>query len=211
MTSAFLMIAFFWVLNFGISWFNAWGAGKAWAEAKAAGGWFRFMTWMAAAMSAIGFIWCYLIFEALALNAIGFLDAEMTKLLLQAGYIILAPCILGVGFTITVDSWARAFRNGGVVNYGVAVYNTYAQYHNTMSVVNNFGAAFKDVGEALFSSKGGSSSKSKNDAMGYIILFVLLLLAIILGILTTAMIIKKSAGTSRLQSFEDLEAAKARR
>jgi hypothetical protein len=211
MTSGFLIIAFFWLLNFGISWFNAWGAGKAWAEAKAAGGWFRFMTWMAAAMSACGFIWCYLVFEALALNGIGFLDAQMTKLVLEAGYLILAPAIVGIGFTITVDSWARAFRNGGVVNYGVAVYNTYAQYHNTMSLVSNFGEAFKDVGDGLFSSKGGSSSKSKNDAMGYLIIILLVLLAVILGILTTAMIIKKSAGTSRLRSFEELEAAKARR
>ena len=95
MTSGFLIIAFFWLLNFGISWFNAWGAGKAWAEAKAAGGWFRFMTWMAAAMSACGFIWCYLVFEALALNGIGFLDAQMTKLVLEAGYLILAPAIVG--------------------------------------------------------------------------------------------------------------------
>jgi hypothetical protein len=209
MTSGILIIAFFWLLNFGISWFNAWGAGKAWAEAKAAGGWFRFMTWMAAAMSACGFIWCYLIFEALILNQIGFLDAHMTKLVLEAGYIILAPCIVGIGFTITVDSWARAFRNGGVLNYGVAVYNTYAQYHNTMSLITNFGEAFKDVGE-VFSSKG-SSSKSKNDGMAYVALFLLVILAVILGILTTALIVRKSAATSPLRSREELEAARAGR
>lgn len=211
MTSGILIIVFFWLLNFGISWFNAWGAGKAWAEAKAVGGWYRFMTWMAAAMSACGFIWCYLVLEALVLNGIGFLDAEMTKLVLQAGYVVLAPAIVGIGFTIWVDSWARAFRNGGVVNYGVAIYNTYAQYHNTMSLISNFGEAFKDVGDALFSSKGGSSSKSKNDGMGALILILLLALAIILGILTTALIVKKAAATSRLRSFEELEAARARR
>ena len=33
------------VLNFGISWFNAYSVGRSWADSKAIGGWPRFMDW----------------------------------------------------------------------------------------------------------------------------------------------------------------------
>ena len=48
-------IGFLWILNFGISWWNAYAVGVTWVETKNMGGYQRFMAWMGAIMSASGF------------------------------------------------------------------------------------------------------------------------------------------------------------
>ena len=59
-----LLVGLIFVLNFAISWWNAYVCGKVWAETKAVGGWRRFMAWVTAVMSGLGFSWCYLIVVA---------------------------------------------------------------------------------------------------------------------------------------------------
>jgi hypothetical protein len=53
------------------------------------------------------------------------------------GYLLLIPGILLSGLVITLDSWARAFRQGGFLNYGAAVYNTDAQIHNAYHAITS--------------------------------------------------------------------------
>src|SRR5262245_56527681 len=100
------LIVLIWLLNFGISIWNAYAVGKSWVEAKAVGGWPRIMCWSGAVMSASGFTWCYLIL----LGAIGyhfeFIDGEQFGVALNLGYILLIPGILLSGLMITLDSWA---------------------------------------------------------------------------------------------------------
>src|SRR5690349_6837454 len=73
-----VLFALVWVLNFAISVWNAYAVGKVWVEAKVAGGWYRFMCWMGAIMSACGFTWCYLSFLALSAHYFGWItDAQM--------------------------------------------------------------------------------------------------------------------------------------
>src|SRR2546423_9741851 len=126
-----LMIVLVWLLNFAISTWNAYAVGKAWVEARAAGGWPRIMCWSGAVMSASGFTWCYLILLALAAYHFGVISETQVAVALNLGYVLLIPGILLSGLMITLDSWARAFRRGGFLNYGVAVYTTYAQPHKT--------------------------------------------------------------------------------
>src|SRR6266436_2256340 len=45
------------ILNFAISWFNAWSVGRVWIESKMIGGLFRMTVWCGAIMSAFGFTW----------------------------------------------------------------------------------------------------------------------------------------------------------
>jgi hypothetical protein len=125
-----------WLLNFGISAWNAYAVGRAWVETKVAGGWPRFMAWMGAIMSATGFSWCYLFLLILGANYLGKLSDEATEAAMMLGYVVIIPGMLFSGLMIMLDSWRRAFRNGGILNYGVAAYNTYAQIHNTMSAIN---------------------------------------------------------------------------
>lgn len=205
-----LLIGFIWVLNLAISFWNAYACGKVWAETKAAGGWNRFMTWMGAIMSASGFTWCILIVVMLSLAQFDVLTPYWTKIGLEMGYLIIIPGILFSGLMITVDSWATAYRNGRVLDYGVAAYNTYAQVHNTMSAISTFGDALGDVIGA-FSGGGGkkssSSSSKDDDASGMMALLVLglVLLCACAGILLTTIIIKKVSASQPLLSLDEMK------
>lgn len=203
-----LFIAFIWLLNFAISWWNGYAVGKCWAEAKAVGGWMRFMTWMGALMSAAGFTWCYLILEAALGAGTGLLSASAVTFMLSLGYVILVPVILFAGYAITFDSWARAIREGGILNYGVAAYNTYATYHNTVSAISGMGEALGAVGKGL-----GEIASGDDEGKGIpiVIGIVLAIIAFGLGILTTVLIIKKSAASAPLLSREEMERNNAAR
>jgi hypothetical protein len=202
----YLLIALVWVLNFGISIWNAYAVGKSWVEARAAGGWPRLMCWSGAVMSASGFSWCYLILLVLGAYHLEAISAAQVTVALNLGYLILIPGILLSGLMIMLDSWARAFRNGGFLNYGVAIYNTYAQLHNTYSAIMGVGDAFRSVSNFF----GERDSRSRDrDKSGVVIVVLLVALALAAGILTTTFIIWKVAGTVALpprptpRQFED--------
>jgi hypothetical protein len=202
----FLLVAIVWLLNLGISAWNAFAVGKSWVEARAAGGWPRVMCWCGAVMSASGFTWCYLILLALAAHWFGYLNDTQIGAAFDLGYVLLIPGILLSGLMITLDSWARAFRRGGFLNYGIAVYNTYAQIHNTYSAITSFGGAFSNV-RSFF---GRSRSRNDRDGSAGLVLVILVVaLALAAGVLTTTYIIWRTAATTPLpdrpspQQFED--------
>lgn len=203
-----LLIVFVFLLNLAISWWNAYAVGKCWAEAKAVGGYMRFMTWIGAIMSAAGFTWCYLIVEAVIGAGTGLLSASAVTFMLSLGYVILVPVILFASYAITFDSWARAIREGGVLNYGVAAYNSYATYHNTVSAINGFGEALGAVGKGLGELAG---SDDEGAGVGIVAGIVLAIVAFGLGILTTVLIIKKSAASEPLLSRAEMERNNAAR
>ena len=195
------------ILNLALSTWNAYVCGKAWVETKAAGGWNRFMVWIGAIMASCGFTWCYLILGAFGAHSAGFINGYWTGIALQTGYVIVVPIILFAGYAILIDSWARAFREGGVLNYGVAAYNTYANLHNTASAISSFGEAFGNVLEA-FSGKGGSSSDDDNGgALGALVVLVIVGASLGLGVLTTTLIIKKVSAGDRLRTKEEMLSA----
>lgn len=208
---ATLLLAFLFLLNFAISWWNAYVCGKTWAETKSAGGWRRFVTWIAAMMSAIGFTWCYMLVLAFGAYYFQFINEAGLDLTLKIGFLVLMPAAVFASWMITIDSWAQAYRNGGVLNYGVAAYNTYASVHNTMSLISNFGDAFGSIFSALGSgggSKSSSSSSSSSDdngsAMLVIVGAIIVAVAVSLGVITTVCIIRKVSASDRLPSLEEL-------
>jgi hypothetical protein len=202
----FLLLGLVWLLNLGISFWNAYAVGKSWAEAKAVGGWPRVMCWAGAVMSASGFTWCYLLLLALGAYHFEAISQDQLAGALSLGYVLLIPGILLSGLVITLDSWARAFRQGGFLNYGVAIYNTYAQVHNTFSAIKNFGDALGGV-RNLFA--GGRSSNDRDETPGWLVVVLLVAVALAAGILTTTFIIWKMAARTPLpppptrQQFED--------
>ena len=207
-----LLIGFIIVLNFALSWWNAYATGKAWAEAKHAGGWPRFMTWMGAIMADCGFTWSILASLVILLIKLTVLPEQYGVYALELGYVLIVPLILFSGLMITVDSWARAYREGGVLNYGIGAWNTYAQIHNTMSAINGFGPALKDLTDGLFGGKGGrSSSSSKDEGQAVLALVVILLVvfAAIMGTVLTVMIIKKAAASEPLLSEAEMKKVQA--
>ncbi len=193
----YVLFALVWVLNFGISVWNAYAVGKVWVEARHEGGWHRFMCWMGAVMSACGFTWCYLSFLALTANYFQWITEEQTMAALNLGYLLLLPFLLFAGYAITLDSWGQAYRNGGFLNYGAAAWNTYASIHNTYSAWRNMGGAFASLGDFL--KRRRSSRDDGGGGLNGIILVILLVgLALFGGILTTMVIIRRVAATDPL-------------
>jgi hypothetical protein len=188
------LVVLVWVLNLGISIWNAYAVGKAWVETKHYGGWPRFMAWMGAIMSASGFSWCYLLLLALIAYYAEWLTAYQIGAMINLGYILLIPGMLFSGLMITVDSWARAYRQRTLGSIGTAAYNTFAQIHNTYYAIRGFGQAFRGLAD-FFGGSGGSRGSRDSDNKAIILVILLVLLALLGGVLTTAAIIRRVAGS----------------
>jgi hypothetical protein len=187
-----ILVVFVWLLNLGISIWNAYAVGSAWVETKHSGGWRRFMAWMGAIMSASGFTWCYLFLLALLAWWLQWLQLEHIQVMISLGYILVIPGVLLSGLMITIDSWAQAYRQRTLGSFGTAAYNTFAQIHNTYNAVTGMGQAFQNV-VGYFGGSRSKSSSDKDDRAGLLII-LLVLLALVGGILTTAAIIHRVAG-----------------
>jgi len=199
---AFVLFALVWVLNFAISVWNAYAVGKVWVEARHAGGWHRFMCWAGAVMSASGFTWCYLSFLALSAHYFELLSEDEVRAALNLGYVLLIPFVLFAGFAITLDSWGQAYRNGGLLNYGTAAWNTYASIHNSFSAWRNLSGAFTSLGDFV-RRRRNDRSDSDSGPSPVVVVILLVGLALIGGILTTAAIIRRVAATTPLPTHTD--------
>lgn len=172
------------VLNLAISFWNAKVAGWAWVETKHAGGWRRFMVWMGAAMSAIGFTWCYLIILVFLGYATGNISGNAAMAALQLGYILIIPGVIFVGTMIMIDSWANAYRNRSVASFGVAGYNTFANVYNTYNAIKTVPDALDNVLDFF---KGGGRDKDK------LLVLLLVIVAALSGVITTWIIVTRTA------------------
>lgn len=197
------MIVLLWILNFVISIFNAWGCGKTWNETRAKGGWAHFMNWMGAIMSASGFTWCYLLIMGVVSAFVPFvkqdngtyttlLNPEQLKVFFDLGYLVIIGPILGSGLAIMLHSWGVFWRRRSFGSGAVAGYNTVANIYNYYNALSYVPTAFDNVLNFFGRSKSGSSSSSSDDNKGKIIA-LMVVFAAIGGILTTYLIIKKTA------------------
>lgn len=186
------MIILVWVLNFGISWLNAWGSGKTWAETKHEGGAAHFMNWMSAIMSACGFTWCYLVIFGLGGLYIPFEQDDGTMATLftveqisqfsDLGYLVIILPILGSGLAITLNSWGYFWRRRTFSDGAVAGYNSFAQVYNMVGALEYVPDAV-DGASALFD---GDDPKAS-------CLLAAIAVSCAGGILTTYTIIKRTA------------------
>jgi hypothetical protein len=202
-----LVIGFVWILNLGISFWNARACGLAWIETKVVGGWYRFMVWMGAIMAAVGFTWCALLPISIGAFYFQYINAEQFKIAIEIGYVIIIPFALFSGYAIMIDSWAQAFRSGKVMDYGVAVYNTAANLHNTYDAWQSFGPAVGDIFN-FFSGSGSSKKKSSSSddddkGAGGMIVVAIVVLSLAIGIIATVAIIRSYAG-SRPQELPEV-------
>lgn len=192
------MIILVWLLNFVISWSNAWGCGKTWIESRHAGGWPHFLNWCGAIMSAAGFTWCYLVI----LGAIGaqipikaedgtvhmLLSGASAEAFAGLGYLVIIFPILGSGLAITVHSWGVFWRERNFTRGAIAGWNTFADVYNTVAALENVPAAARGVSK-FFSRDRNSDSKDR----AKLIVALLVALAAIGGCLTTRAIIRSTA------------------
>jgi uncharacterized membrane protein (DUF485 family) len=190
---ALVWVVLIWVLNLGISVWNAYAVGRAWVEVRHAGGWPRFLAWMGAVMSACGFTWCYLLLLAFVAYWAQWLTTPQLEAMINLGYVLIIPGVLFSGLMITIDSWAQAYRRRTLASFGTAAYNTFAQIHNTYHAISDLGRAFRGLA-AFFQGSRGRDRKDRDDAGAVLLVVLLVLLALFGGILTTAAIIRRVAG-----------------
>jgi hypothetical protein len=96
------------------------------------------------------------------------------------------------GYAITLDSWGQAYRRGGFLNCGAAAWNTYASIHNTYSAWRNMGGAFASLGD-FFQGRRSRSSNGGDGPNPVILVVLLVALALLAGVITTAVIIRRVA------------------
>lgn len=185
------MIFLIWLLNFTISWLNAWGCGKSWRETKLTGGWPHFVNWCSAIMSASGFTWCYLVIAGTVgslwsvehENGVKgpLLSAEAVDAFSSLGYLVIIAPVLGAGLALTINSWRR-FSEQRSLSTGVeTAWNSLAQAHNIYGAIRNAPGAFESV------LKFFSGSKSDSKEKGLVV--ALVVFAALAGIMTTYTII----------------------
>ncbi len=193
------------LLNFGISWFNAYSVGRSWADSKAIGGWPRFVTWCAAVMSVAGFTWCYLIVLAMIAGATGLLAPQYVQAALEVGYVIIILPVLGSGLGIWIDSLTTALRRRHAVSIGIASWNTFAQVHNTYEAVSALPGIFEHLGDVF---EGDDSDDVKGKAL--LLVLLLVLLALCGGVFTTVAIVRTTARKYAHGVLGEMETARSR-
>ena len=171
-----------------------------WEESKAQGGFMRLLVWCGATQSAIGFSSVFVILLLGGTSWFAMQDpenAENVRYMWEVGmsfwYIAIIFPALGTGIIITLHSWREALRRRDFSSGAVAAWNTYAQASNTIGAVQNMGGAFSKVGEGL-----GSLFSGKGDAKGKLALLAILIVivALMLGVLVTALLIQHYARTA---------------
>jgi hypothetical protein len=184
-----MAILILWIVNLGISIWNAVAAGRAWAETQHAGGTQRIIAWAVAIMSAAGFTWCYLSVLSLLGVSLGFVSDSSANTMLAFGYVIVAPAIVASGVVILLDSWAAAYRRRTLGNVAAAGYNTFAEAYNGYHAVRGLGPAFQQV--------LGTFRGRDRDGIGLSgILIGFVLVVFFAGILTTWLIIEHVAAAA---------------
>ena len=185
-------------LNLVISWLNARTCGRTWEESKAIGGVIRVLVWCGAIQSAIGFSFVFLlplIFAAHAVVPEYFTDVYVNGAL-SLWYIAIIFPALGSGLMLTIESWLAVYYEHRLANIGIAAYNTFAQIHNTRGAINGLGPAFKSVGTLFVSvATDRDSVKGKAAILGMMIAALVVATALCAGIVLTAVLIHRYAGT----------------
>lgn len=213
------------LLNLAISTFNAWACGRAWPESKHQGGMAHFMNWMGAIMAACGFTWCIVVVLAMGLSsfsyhpddanpqlAVPLITPEMARAIIELGLVAIIVPILGSGLAITIDTWARFYRDRTFGNGALAVYNTSAQMYNMYEAATVLPSVLGDL-KGFFgggSSSSSSSSSSDSSTKGIIIVVLIVLCSLVGGILITRAIIMATARSAARERLEGMRMASAR-
>ena len=195
------MLVFIMVLNFFISVVNAISVGRSWHIVKRATGVSGWLMWLAdmsaAVMSASGFSYVYLTVMGYVAQTLGWISYDVQTLSLQIGYLIIAPAIVLSGVAILIDSWVKFVKEPGLMSGGITAWNTFAQVHNTLTVIETLPQVFSSVSASL-------SAPNDDEDGGSIagVAIALVLLAVFGGILTTCWIVSSVASSSE-RAIED--------
>jgi hypothetical protein len=196
------MIVLLWFLNMVISWFNAWGCGKTWAETRANGGMPHFLNWMGAIMSASGFTWCYTVLacvlgggitHTVGGRVVPYLSQAQVGAVAGLGYMMVIFPILGSGLAITLHSWGVFWRRRSLGSGAVAGWNTFAQVSNIYNAVQDIPQVWDMLGGFFGFGSKSKSTDSSSDKNGTVLVIAIAAFALLAGVLTTYTILTSTA------------------
>lgn len=218
-----LIFAAILLLNVCISIWNCYAVGTAWKDTMAMGGGFlKAVLYSAVVQSAIGFSLPILLLLAwIATKVLGLPGtddagnatppamspqdiAEFWQAIFSLWYVaVILPC-LGSGFIITAHSIRIAYQRRDFGSIAAAGWNSFAQIYNTVDAVRNLGGAWGNVAE--FVGKGlsaGGDGKDSGKAKAVILLFVLVIVALMLGTMIAVGLVRYFANQteSRLEQY----------
>lgn len=202
----FFLLVLVLALNFLISWANANYVGRYWSESKEVGGSFRVYVVVGYIMAIVGFTMVYAYILLLVCPI--FLEMakvspetimEFEQLAFDLVYIFCVATIIPTGFYIWIRSLQNFWEQKTLSSGLTATWNTYAQFHNTISAARNAPSALGRIVEALF----GGKSKKKGNTVIVLCAILLLILAIFGGYFTASAIMKKA--DREYDMFADLQ------
>jgi len=219
------------LLNVGISIWNCYAVGTAWKDVMAMGGGFlKLVLYSAVVQSAIGFSLPILLALAwVATKVLGmpgtddagnptppYMSPEEIRSFWEAimslWYVaIILPC-LGSGYIITGHSLYVAYQRRDFASIATAGWNTFASINNTIGAVRNLGGAFGNVGEFIGSAmSAGGSGKDAAKLKAVILLFVLVIVALMLGTMIAVGLVRYFASRteSRIEQYAEQRLARA--
>lgn len=172
------------ILALGLSFWNAKAAGFAWVEAHHEGGFKSTLTWLAAALAAIGFTWALAVI-ALAVGTGFGLAPNAPNVLLQFYLWVLIPEAVFAFLMVYIDNRGNAYRANFTTSYdgtGVSDYvSSYYYYH----AIDDMGGSFENIFD-LF-------GDADEDTVPIIIVVVVIGVASLLGVALTYWIISTTA------------------
>jgi hypothetical protein len=150
-------------LNFGLSWWNAYSAGKIWTEVKQIGGFPRVLAVSAFVMSVAGFTLVYsiilLVVMAFIAPTLGWLSESDVQTLLQLigdmSYVLVITAVIPSGFIIWINSLIRFWKQKSLKHGGIAAWNTFAMASNVISAARHMPSAISRIVESSKNAKGG--------------------------------------------------------
>jgi len=185
------------ILNFAISWWNAWAVGRVWSESKQIGGQMRVITVSGYIMAIAGFTMVYgcilimltiglypvtpFLYENIALEPLVTFTSDLL-------YVMIVFVVIPTGIIIWLNSVITFWKNRTLVNAGVAGWNTFANIHNVIQASREVPNALGRIAKALF---GGKGKKDGNTVL--ILVAVFIVVCALLGGWMTASAIMKNA------------------
>lgn len=208
-------ITLIFAVYFAVSWLSAWIVGKSWVESKAVGGWIRLVAWAGAVKAACGFTVVYLGLLGGGLYATGLIDDSIVDLVLSLGYLLVVPPFLMAGSIITIESWRLWYRHRSLLSLAAAEWNVYADLHNAMQVMDTLPSVAGHVGSMIgkaFNGDGDTDSKDSGKALtkaAVVLAFLIVTVAVLAGVLTTVVLVKRYAATDPIVRYPEGEAVRA--
>lgn len=158
------------IVNFGISCWDAYVAGRIWREVT---GLMKLVAWSALTISACGFLIVTAIICGYIALAAHWTDARGMHALMSMTYLMIIIPVLGSGLIITIHSWVEAYKRRDFGSIATAAWNTGAQGYNMYEAADGgISSAFSDV--AGFFAPSGDDDDVSVSAAKVAVLLVLI-------------------------------------